>query len=577
MATASASAVGKLSREEFRRQKDLDAARKAGTAPAALDEEGHAINPHIPQYISQAPWYLDSGRPSLSHQRRPKEETDDTSIDTWYDRGKKVGPAATKYRKGACENCGAMTHKKQDCLERPRKKGAKYTNKQIAPDEVIQDLKIGYDAKRDRWNGYDASEHKKIYEEYAAVENARQKMREDQIDNQTTTDMAVVKKVAKVGRTGESGGVNDEFGSSDEEGEDEDKYADAADAVGQKLDTKTRITVRNLRIREDTAKYLINLDPDSAYYDPKTRSMRDAPHENVRPEDALFAGDNFLRHSGDTNDIQKLQLYAWQSAARGNDVHINANPTQGEILHKQFNEKKVKLKDTTKSTILSRYGGEEYLEKVPKELLQGQTEHYVEYSQTGQVIKGMEPAKAKSKYDEDVFPGNHTSVWGSWYSKSTGQWGFTCCHSTMIGSYCTGAAGIEAAAASSTANLLKIKPTPARASPSPPPADDTATDQKTKDDNRIDQSAAYSKKRLGEEGMKIDKEKLEKALREERKRKNAREDEMDNEMIGDRKRKKKGGNLGDKGYEVTEEEMEAYRMNRSTGEDPMANYVDEEL
>ena len=40
---------GKLSREEFRRQKDLDAARKAGTAPYALDEEGKAINPHIPR------------------------------------------------------------------------------------------------------------------------------------------------------------------------------------------------------------------------------------------------------------------------------------------------------------------------------------------------------------------------------------------------------------------------------------------------------------------------------------------------------------------------------------------------
>ena len=51
------------------------------------------------------------------------------------------------------------------------------------------------------------------------------------------------------------------------------------------MDTKTRITVRNLRIREDTAKYLINLDPESAYYDPKTRSMRDAPLKNVAPED----------------------------------------------------------------------------------------------------------------------------------------------------------------------------------------------------------------------------------------------------------------------------------------------------
>lgn len=46
---ASASAVGKVSREEFRRQKDLDAARKAGTAPAELDQEGRPINPHIPR------------------------------------------------------------------------------------------------------------------------------------------------------------------------------------------------------------------------------------------------------------------------------------------------------------------------------------------------------------------------------------------------------------------------------------------------------------------------------------------------------------------------------------------------
>ena len=77
---------------------------------------------------------------------------------------------------------------------------------------------------------------------------------------------------------------------------------------------------------------------------------------------------------------------------------MNANPTQGELLHHQYLKKKEELKDTTKVSILAKYGGEQYLEKAPKELLQGQTEEYVEYSRTGQVVKGKERAKARSKY-----------------------------------------------------------------------------------------------------------------------------------------------------------------------------------
>ena len=61
-------AVGKLSREEFRRQKDLDAARKAGTAPAALDEEGKPINPHIPRMLRQE-----------CHQPGPRMESEQNS------------------------------------------------------------------------------------------------------------------------------------------------------------------------------------------------------------------------------------------------------------------------------------------------------------------------------------------------------------------------------------------------------------------------------------------------------------------------------------------------------------------
>ncbi|KAH7929851.1 pre-mRNA-splicing factor SLU7 [Leucogyrophana mollusca] len=553
---ASSSAVGKLSREEFRRQKDLDAARKAGTAPAALDEEGRPINPHIPQYISQAPWYLDTGAPSLSHQRRPQDDRTSDKLE-WYDRGAKAGPAAKKYRKGACENCGAMTHKKRDCIERPRKKGAKFTNQDIQADEIIQDVASGYDAKRDRWNGYDTNEHKKIYEEYEAIEAARQKLREEEIDNQTTTDLAAVRKVAKAGKA-EGKEADPDFGSSDEEDADDDKYADAADAVGQKLDTKTRITVRNLRIREDTAKYLINLDPESAYYDPKTRSMRDAPLRDVPAEEAKFAGDNFFRYSGEAPEVQKLQLFAWQASSRGNDVHLNANPTQGQLLHQEFKENKEKMKDVSKVSILSKYGGEQYLEKAPKELLQGQTENYVEYSRTGQVIKGKERAKARSKYPEDVYINNHTEVWGSWYDLSSGSWGYACCHSNIHISYCAGEAGIEAARASSAQHLLA-------SSSNPMPEASLEKDDKPRE--RVEQN--YSTKRVGEGDVSLDKDRLAAAMSGEKKRKGRGGDGEDRFS-----KKKKGLESG--GHDVTEEELEAYRLNRRNTEDPMANYVDNE-
>ena len=58
-----------------------------------------------------------------------------------------------------------------------------------------------------------------------------------------------------------------------------------------------KTTVRNLRIREDTPKYLRNLDLNSAFYDPKSRSMRMNPLPNENPEDLAFAGDNFVRYS----------------------------------------------------------------------------------------------------------------------------------------------------------------------------------------------------------------------------------------------------------------------------------------
>ncbi len=70
---SSAPSKPKLSRDEYKKQKELEEARKAGTAAPDLDEDGNMINPHIPKYLSDAPWYLHQSHAGLKHQKKQKE------------------------------------------------------------------------------------------------------------------------------------------------------------------------------------------------------------------------------------------------------------------------------------------------------------------------------------------------------------------------------------------------------------------------------------------------------------------------------------------------------------------------
>ena len=366
-------------------------------------------NEYIPSFISKKPFYAidETGGENdyLEHQRLQKQEQDSK----WYDRGKKTGPAATKYRKGACENCGAMTHKKKDCLSRPRKQGAKFTGKNIEADEVIEDVQLGFDAKRDRWNGYDASNFEEVIDEYKTLEEIRKKAKE-------------------------AGEGEDNSGDEDEG----DKY-DAETDMGRKQATSTR----NLRLREDTAKYLLNLDLDSAKYDPKTRSMVDS---GVTSDNAskLVAEEGFQKASGDAAEFERAQRYAWETQERGdrNKLHLQANPTSGEVMRKKELKEAEEHKATRAKALAEKYGTQaKFNDDNMRKLAVTENEKYVEYDERGR-IKGAPKIKAKSKYAEDVLLNNHTSVWGSWWSNF--QWGFACCHSTVKNSYCTGDAGKEA-------------------------------------------------------------------------------------------------------------------------------------
>ncbi|EOD41716.1 hypothetical protein EMIHUDRAFT_414359, partial [Emiliania huxleyi CCMP1516] len=440
---------GLKSSEDRRRERELEEARKAGTIPAERDADGNEINPHIPQFMAQAPWYLNAEGPGLKHQKNLKQKGQVASATDFKPRGQKAGPAATYFRKGACTNCGAMTHSTKDCVERPRKKGARYSGKDIKPDEVTVDMAYDYAGKRDHWAQFDPAAHMDKIRAHEAEAEVRRKAAQQK----KLGELAARERKRERRGKGKEGGEGDSATDTDTDGSvgpSDDEKVDEAEQViiGQDVKApagKAKASVRNLRIREDTAKYLLNLDVNSAYYDPKTRSMRDNPLRGSALADAsTFAGDNFQRATGDAVQMAQLQLYEFEAYEKGQSMQMNADPTTVEMMNKIYREKKEKLKDTRSNKILEKYGGQQHLAAPPKELLFAQTEDYVEYDRSGGLRAGKEKAVAKSRYEEDVLEQNHLAVWGSHFDTTTFRWGYADDHSTLRNSYSTGAAGRRA-------------------------------------------------------------------------------------------------------------------------------------
>ena len=172
-----------------------------------------------------------------------------------------------------------------------------------------------------------------------------------------------------------------------------------------------------------------------------------------------------------------------------------AMPTQAHKLQQVFKTRQEEAKEEKKEALLTKYGGKEHLE-VPDVILRAETEEYVEYSRDGRVLKGRERQMVQSKcaeltrieknsalsrplsdwcyslpsdlssenensrrvrvlhvctasradrsgarYMEDIHPGNHSSVWGSWFCIKTLSWGYKCCNQTHRQAYPQGAAG----------------------------------------------------------------------------------------------------------------------------------------
>ena len=84
----------RVSREDYKKLKEIEEARKAGTLAPEVDREGNMINPHMPEYMSKAPWYLNQeADEGLKHQRF-KKKRDDTAgglFEAFFDVGTHLG------------------------------------------------------------------------------------------------------------------------------------------------------------------------------------------------------------------------------------------------------------------------------------------------------------------------------------------------------------------------------------------------------------------------------------------------------------------------------------------------------
>lgn len=634
-----------------KKQRELQEARQSGSVAPAVDvKTGQMINPHNPEFLTKRPWYLSNdapeaaGGPSLDHQTSQfvKEELSLTEAEealqahrkqvkqqlqsgkfhkgqwvealkknkkpyrmckiikihkgkNYYDLQYEDGTIETKVKAGSASS------------DRPRIRMTKTGNRSMMTDLAAKET---FDSKRDAYHGYDKDSHnRKLQEKFEQREAIRRQIREEESKKkQASGSEGEDNKDGQAKKSKEALSDSDSDLDSDVEDDDSDdefvQRDEDAKVITSRLarqggvgGAQMKVTARNLRIREDTAKYLRNLDTNSAYYDPKSRSMRDNPNPEVAVDATDFAGDNFARISGDAVGLAETQLFAWDASDKGvSEVHPQANPSQAEILKKEFKAKTTDLKLQRKKAVLDKYGGQEYLDgtgglasavqqsmesgattedgdrkpsAVERKLRFGVSTAAEEYSRDGRLLKSggveIKQRAIESKYEEDVFINGHTTVWGSYFHKGAFQWGYADDHSLMKNSYCTGENGRIAndesnemrygtgkagsAALAQARGMLKAMP----GSDKSGSASLAAPINRSKFYGEADQAADVDSKKLQEA--------LKRAEEEEKKK--------------DEKKRKYNSMNAD--VDMTEEDMEAYRLRKERKSDPMANIGSDEV
>lgn len=67
-------------------------------------------------------------------------------------------------------------------------------------------------------------------------------------------------------------------------------------------------------------------------------------------------GDNQYRMSGQALEFKHLNIHTWEAFEKGQEIHMQAAPSQAELLCKNYKVIKEKLKSQMKNTIMEKYG-----------------------------------------------------------------------------------------------------------------------------------------------------------------------------------------------------------------------------
>lgn len=116
-----------IKKDTYKKRQEDAKKKQSGELPPDHDEDGKMINPHNPDFITKVPWYLGESGPTLKHHNVQKinhfltlNESDNLIKEKLIKQNNLNKNKNILFRKGSCKNCGALTHKEKDCVERPR-------------------------------------------------------------------------------------------------------------------------------------------------------------------------------------------------------------------------------------------------------------------------------------------------------------------------------------------------------------------------------------------------------------------------------------------------------------------------